>query len=199
MGLAQKYAKYFQQGKNFGKQDQKRLDNFLEATEGLDRDVAIKALGGMKFGKNDMRRYEELMKQQNKKKDMPKEDTVSIQPVDPPKEDTFSIQPVNPPDDGVVSIQPVNPPKEDTFFIQPVDPPKEDTVSIQPVDPPSGVPGDGLSDDSGSSKDAQVDLKTFQSLLGRLERSKKRQQRQKSVEGRRDIYAGGLASMMRNF
>ena len=172
MGLAQKYAKYFHRGKTFGKHDQKRLDDFLEATEGLDRDVAIKALGGMKFGKKDMSRYEKLMEKQNMKNEK-KEDTVSILPVNPPKDDTFSIQPVDPPDDGV--------------------------VSIQPVDPPSGIPGDGLSDDSGSSKDAKVDLKTFQSLLGRLERSKKRQQRQKSVEGRRDIYAGGLASMMRNF
>ena len=51
----------------------------------------------------------------------------------------------------------------------------------------------------GSVKDAKVDLKTFQSLLNRLEASKKRQQRQKSVEGRRDIYAGGMASMMSNF
>ena len=186
MGLAQKYAKYFHRGKTFGKHDQKRLDDFLEATEGLDRDVAIKALGGMKFGKNDMSRYEKLMEKQNMKNE-PKDDTFSIQPVDPPKEDKFFMQPVDPPgDDGVVSIQPV-------------DPPDDGVVSIQPVDPPSGVAGDGLSGGSGSSKDAKVDLKTFQSLLGRLERSKKRQQRQKSVEGRRDIYAGGLASMMRNF
>ena len=52
---------------------------------------------------------------------------------------------------------------------------------------------------TGSVSDAKVDLNTFQSLLNRLEASKKRQQRQKSVEGRRDIYAGGLASMMSNF
>ena len=51
----------------------------------------------------------------------------------------------------------------------------------------------------GSVNDAKVDLNTFQKLLTRLEASKKRQQRQKSVEGRRDIYAGGLASMMSNF
>ena len=51
----------------------------------------------------------------------------------------------------------------------------------------------------GSVKDAKVDLNTFQSLLTRLEASKKRQQRQQSVEGRRDIYAGGMASMMNNF
>ena len=46
---------------------------------------------------------------------------------------------------------------------------------------------------------AEVDLTTFQSLLDKLEGSKKRQQRQKSVEGRRDVYAQGLASMMSNF
>lgn len=44
-----------------------------------------------------------------------------------------------------------------------------------------------------------VNLTEFQALLNRLEGSKKRQQRQKSVEGRRDIYAQGLASMMSNF
>ena len=54
--------------------------------------------------------------------------------------------------------------------------------------------------ESGSNKqDATVDLATFQQLLDKLEGSKKRQQRQKSVEGRRDVYAQGLASMMSNF
>lgn len=57
--------------------------------------------------------------------------------------------------------------------------------------------------DAGGSKDnkndASVDITTFQDLLNKLEGSKKRQQRQKSVEGRRDIYAQGLASMMSNF
>ena len=48
-------------------------------------------------------------------------------------------------------------------------------------------------------QDAAVDLQTFQQLLDKLEGSKKRQQRQKSVEGRRDIYSQGLASMMSNF
>jgi hypothetical protein len=43
------------------------------------------------------------------------------------------------------------------------------------------------------------DIGEFEQLLGRLEASKGRQQRQKSVEGRRDIFAGGLASMMSNF
>ena len=55
----------------------------------------------------------------------------------------------------------------------------------------------------GGSKDnkddASVDISTFQDLLDKLEGSKKRQQRQKSVEGRRDIYSQGLASMMSNF
>lgn len=43
------------------------------------------------------------------------------------------------------------------------------------------------------------DINEFSNLLGRLEGSKMRQQRQKSVEGRRDIFAGGLAGMMNNF
>lgn len=56
------------------------------------------------------------------------------------------------------------------------------------------------SSDGGSyDDDASVDLATFESLLDKLEGSKKRQQRQKSVEGRRDIYSQGLASMMSNF
>lgn len=54
--------------------------------------------------------------------------------------------------------------------------------------------------ESGDNKqDAIVPLKDFQALLDKLEASKKRQQRQKSVEGRRDIYSQGLASMMSNF
>jgi hypothetical protein len=44
-----------------------------------------------------------------------------------------------------------------------------------------------------------VNLQEFQELLNRLEGSKKRQQRQKSVEDRRGTFAQGLASMMSNF
>jgi hypothetical protein len=47
--------------------------------------------------------------------------------------------------------------------------------------------------------DPGVNLTDFQALLERLESSKKRQKRQESVEGRRNIYAQGLASMMSNF
>ena len=43
------------------------------------------------------------------------------------------------------------------------------------------------------------DQAQFDTLLNKLTGSKMKQQRQKSVEGRRDIYAGGLAGMMRNF
>ena len=43
------------------------------------------------------------------------------------------------------------------------------------------------------------DISRFQQLLDKLEASKKRQQRQRSVEGRRDIFAQGLAGMMSNF
>jgi len=53
---------------------------------------------------------------------------------------------------------------------------------------------------SGQPKsDDYFDLNKFEQLLGRLEASKGRQQRQKSLEGRRDIFAQGLASMMSNF
>lgn len=45
----------------------------------------------------------------------------------------------------------------------------------------------------------KADLTQFETLLGKLEGSKMRQQRQKSVEGRRDIFGQGLASMMANF
>jgi len=47
--------------------------------------------------------------------------------------------------------------------------------------------------------DNYFDITKFEELLNRLEASKGRQQRQKSLEGRRDIFAGGLASMMSNF
>ena len=60
-----------------------------------------------------------------------------------------------------------------------------------------------MANDPGESganqQDAIVPLADFQALLDKLEASKKRQQRQKSVEGRRDIYSQGLASMMSNF
>ena len=52
---------------------------------------------------------------------------------------------------------------------------------------------------SGSDKATNFDLNNFDALLNRLEASKGRQQRQKSVEGRRDIFQQGLASMMSNF
>ena len=53
--------------------------------------------------------------------------------------------------------------------------------------------------DKSFESDNYFDIKRFQDLLEKLEGSKKRQQRQKSVEGRRDIFAGGLANMMSNF
>jgi len=52
-------------------------------------------------------------------------------------------------------------------------------------------------DPTDDAKD--FDISRFEQLLDRLEASKKRQQRQKSVEGRRDIFSQGLASMMGNF
>ena len=47
--------------------------------------------------------------------------------------------------------------------------------------------------------DNYFDIQRFSDLLEKLESSKKRQQRQQSVEGRRDIFAQGLAGMMGNF
>tara|TARA_R100000030_G_scaffold90225_2_gene74788 strand:- start:899 stop:1099 length:201 start_codon:yes stop_codon:yes gene_type:complete len=64
----------------------------------------------------------------------------------------------------------------------------EDTTQAQPV---QQVQGD--------TDDNYFDVLKFEELLNRLESSKKRQQRQKSVEGRRDIFATGLAGMMGNF
>ena len=49
------------------------------------------------------------------------------------------------------------------------------------------------------ANDDYFDINKFEQLLQRLEGSKGRQQRQKSLESRRDIYAQGLASMMSNF
>ena len=46
--------------------------------------------------------------------------------------------------------------------------------------------------------DDYFDIKKFEDLLSRLEGSKGRQQRQKSLEGRRDTWAAGLANMMSN-
>jgi polyhydroxyalkanoate synthesis regulator phasin len=46
---------------------------------------------------------------------------------------------------------------------------------------------------------SSFDIGEFEDLLNRLEGSKMRQQRQKSVEGRRDTMQQGLASMMGNF
>jgi hypothetical protein len=50
-----------------------------------------------------------------------------------------------------------------------------------------------------TGNDDYFDITKFEELLNRLEGSKGRQQRQKSLESRRDIYAQGLASMMSNF
>jgi hypothetical protein len=57
----------------------------------------------------------------------------------------------------------------------------------------------GAGTGGGYAADAAVPLADFQQLLNRLEASKKRQTRQKSVEDRRGTFAQGLASMMGNF
>ena len=51
----------------------------------------------------------------------------------------------------------------------------------------------------GTTGEENFDINQFDQLLNRLEASKGRQQRQKSVEGRRDIFQQGLAGMMSNF
>lgn len=43
------------------------------------------------------------------------------------------------------------------------------------------------------------DLTQFETLLGKLEGSKMRQQKQRSELGRQDIFAQGIANMMTNF
>lgn len=57
----------------------------------------------------------------------------------------------------------------------------------------------GALEQTGTDTATDFDINRFQQLLERLESSKGRQQRQKSVEGRRDIFSQGLASMMSNF
>jgi len=59
--------------------------------------------------------------------------------------------------------------------------------------------GSGTAGDLTDQGSVSYDVDAFTKLLEALEGSKKRQTRQKSVEGRRDIYAQGLASMMGNF
>ena len=60
-----------------------------------------------------------------------------------------------------------------------------------------------MSNDLDAYKNADpasnFDINQFEQLLSSLEASKGRQQRQKSVEGRRDIFSQGLAGMMSNF
>jgi hypothetical protein len=57
-----------------------------------------------------------------------------------------------------------------------------------------------MTDGTGIAPDDDYfDIKKFEDLLSRLEASKGRQTRQKSLEGRRDTYAAGLANMMSNF
>lgn len=50
-----------------------------------------------------------------------------------------------------------------------------------------------------SGTEDYFDIDKFQQLLDRLEGSKGRQKRQESLEGRRNVFAQGLASMMSNF
>ena len=68
------------------------------------------------------------------------------------------------------------------------------------TDPDTGATSNATQAQINAAFDnASVPIEDFEQLLGKLEGSKMRQQRQKSVEGRRDIYSQGLASMMSNF
>tara|TARA_R100000781_G_C4014347_1_gene104800 strand:+ start:123 stop:305 length:183 start_codon:yes stop_codon:yes gene_type:complete len=50
-----------------------------------------------------------------------------------------------------------------------------------------------------SQSDDYFDIYKFENLLNRLEASKTRQSRDKSIEDRRGTWATGLANMMSNF
>jgi hypothetical protein len=67
-------------------------------------------------------------------------------------------------------------------------------VELPYEEPAFDETADGVTDDADN-----FNINKFEALLNRLEGSKKRQQRQRSVEGRRDIFAQGLAGMMSNF
>jgi hypothetical protein len=67
------------------------------------------------------------------------------------------------------------------------------------ADPTTLLPTGDLPAGQAGTEGDYFDINKFEQLLQRLEGSKGRQQRQKSLESRRDIYAQGLASMMSNF
>ena len=83
------------------------------------------------------------------------------------------------------------------------DPYRTAKVSNETVGPPEkekeAFKGDALTDTEKADAGTDFDIDRFEALLNRLEASKGRQQRQKSVEGRRDIFSQGLAGMMGNF
>jgi len=80
-----------------------------------------------------------------------------------------------------------------------------DSFGSRDVDPQKVIDAEklGLSTDQPLGQKGKegdyFDISKFEQLLNRLEASKGRQQRQKSLEGRRDIFAQGLATMMSNF
>lgn len=138
------------------------------------------------------------------------------------KKQTASIQPV-----GGGRRFDSNPAKE--FYEQQQSQPATQPVASQPAtqpvtNQPAAKPGDKYqqtlselkgSFEAGNINESQYEqlkgelaqerfgpkanMGQFNKLLKKLEGSKMRQQRQRSVEGRRDIFAGGLANMMSNF
>ncbi len=70
---------------------------------------------------------------------------------------------------------------------------------MAPPDVIAPYANNALTDTEKVGAGTEFDINRFEALLNRLEASKGRQQRQKSVEGRRDIFSQGLAGMMSNF
>ena len=87
-------------------------------------------------------------------------------------------------------VGPVKPTETTNIFLDAALPSNTDKVTTYNA----GVEQSKEKEDTSTN----FDLDRFESLLSRLEASKGRQQRQKSVEGRRDIFSQGLASMMSN-
>ena len=88
-------------------------------------------------------------------------------------------------------VDPVKPTETTNIFLDAALPSNTDKVTTYNA----GVEQSKEKEDTSTN----FDLDRFESLLSRLEASKGRQQRQKSVEGRRDIFSQGLAGMMSNF
>ena len=231
MRLPGKYAEHFLRGKKFGRTDQNRLDRFLEATKGLDRDVAFEALeGGMTFGAPDRARYDALMAKRANKKSAPSvpgpvgTSTPSINPFNTQPDSSVFRQPTEnrgptvpaPPAPSRPDPKPAPTPSRPDPEPAPTSKTKvklsfkkpkteyQKTINAIEKDFNKGNISEAklgqLKEEAAQAEyGPKADLSQFNELLGELEDSKMKQQRQKSIEGRRDIFAEGAASMMSNF